>query len=157
MRTSTDYLIIRNMYMYVALTCSALLSRVIGHFVPRSFRTQVISYHFGHFVPIFIFNLVISYPVGSFRTHFVLSLVISYLLLLFSRKPFWSFRTYFSRRWFFKKHKFPNFLLRIHILRAYNCIGNCLGIFQSGCFQQCCCGCCGVWRRLIEGKLVLRS
>ena len=63
----------------------------------------------------------------------------------------------FSRRWFFKKHKFPNFLLRIHILRAYNCIRNCLGIFQSGCFQQCCCGCCGVWRRLIEGKLVLRS
>ena len=36
------------------------------------------------------------------------------------------------------------FLLRIHILRAYNCIRNCLGIFQSGCFQQCCCGCCGV-------------
>ena len=28
------------------------------------------------------------------------------------------------------------FLLRIHILRAYNCIRNCLGIFQSGCFQQ---------------------
>ena len=66
-----------------------------GHFVPKSFRTQVISYHFGHFVPTFIFNLVISYPVWSFRTHFVLSLVISYLLLLSSRKPFWSFRTYF--------------------------------------------------------------
>ena len=64
-------------------------------FVPRSFRTQVISYRFGHFVPIFIFNLVISYPVWSFRTHFVPSLVISYLLLLFFRKPFWSFRTYF--------------------------------------------------------------
>ena len=63
----------------------------------------------------------------------------------------------FSRSWFFKKHKFPNFLLRIHILRAYNCIWNCLGIFRSGCFQQCCCGCYGVWRRLIEGKLVLRS
>ena len=69
---------------------------VTGHFVPRSFRTQVISYHFGHFVPTFIFNLVISYPVWSFRTHFVPSLVISYLLLLFSRKPFWSFRTYCS-------------------------------------------------------------
>ena len=68
---------------------------VTGHFVPRSFRTQVISYHFGHFVPTFIFNLVISYPVWSFRTHFVLSLVISCLLLLFSRKPFWSFRVYF--------------------------------------------------------------
>ena len=58
---------------------------VIGHFVPRSFRTQVIW--------------VISYPllfsIWSFRTHFVPSLVISYLLLLFSRKPFWSFRTYF--------------------------------------------------------------
>ena len=65
---------------------------VTGHFVPRSFRTQVISYHFGHFVPTFIFNLVISYPVWSFRTHFI---PISYLLLLFSRKPFWSFRTYF--------------------------------------------------------------
>ena len=49
------------------------------------------------------------------------------------------------------------FFLIIHILRAYNCFWNCLGIFQSGCFQQCCCGYCGVWRRLIEGKLVLRS
>ena len=68
---------------------------VTGHFVPRSFRTQVISYRFGHFVPTFIFNLVISYPVWSFRTHFVPSLVISYLLLQFSRKPFWSFRIYF--------------------------------------------------------------
>ena len=61
----------------------------------RSFRTQVISYHFGHFVPTFIFNFVISYPVWSFRTHFVPSLVISYLLLLFSKKPFWSSRSYF--------------------------------------------------------------
>ena len=69
--------------------------KVTGHFVPRSFRTQVISYRFGHFVPTFIFNLVISYPVWSFRTHFVPSLVISYLLLQFSRKPFWSFRNYF--------------------------------------------------------------
>ena len=72
-----------------------LFEMVTGHFVPRSFRTQVISYHFGHFEPTFIFNLVISYPVWSFLTHFVSSLVISYLLLLFSRKPFWSFRTYF--------------------------------------------------------------
>ena len=69
--------------------------RVTGHFIPRSFRTQVISYHFGHFVPTFIFNLVISYPVWLFRTHFVPSLVISYLLLLFSRELFWSFRTCF--------------------------------------------------------------
>ena len=68
---------------------------VTGHFVPRSFRTQVISYHFGHFVPTFIFNFVISYPVWSFRTHFVPNLVISYLLLLFSIKPLWSFRSYF--------------------------------------------------------------
>ena len=51
---------------------------------------------------------------------------------------------FFSRLWFFKKHKFPNFLLRIHILRAYNCIWNCLGIFRSGCFRQCYCG-CYVW------------
>ena len=64
---------------------------VNGHFVPRSFRTQVVSYHRGHFVSIFIFKLIISYPVWSLRT----SLVISYLLLLFSRKPCWSFRTYF--------------------------------------------------------------
>ena len=49
-------------------------SKVTGHFVPRSFRTQVISYHFGHFVPTFIFNLVISYPVWSFRTYFYYSL-----------------------------------------------------------------------------------
>ena len=34
----------------------------------RSFRTQVISYHFGQFVPTFIFDLVSSYPVWSFRT-----------------------------------------------------------------------------------------
>ena len=68
---------------------------VTCHFVPRSFRTQVISYRFGHFVPTFIFNLVISYLVWPFRTHFVPSLVISYLLLQFSRKQFWSFRTYF--------------------------------------------------------------
>ena len=46
--------------------------------MPRSFRIQVISYHFGNFVPTFIFNLVISYPAG----HFV---PISY--------PVWSFRT----------------------------------------------------------------
>ena len=72
-----------------------VVENVTGHFVPRRFRTQVISYHFGHFVPTFIFNLVISYPVWSFRTHFVPSLVISYLLLLFARKLFWSFRTYF--------------------------------------------------------------
>ena len=69
--------------------------KVTGYFVPRSFRTQVISYHFGHFVPTFLFSLVISYPVWSFRTHFVPSLVISYLLSLFIRKPFWSFRIYF--------------------------------------------------------------
>ena len=68
---------------------------VTGHFVPRSFRTQVISYHFGHFIPTFIFNLVISYPVWSICSHFVPSLVISYLFLLFPEKPFWSFRTYF--------------------------------------------------------------
>ena len=68
---------------------------VTGHFVPRSFRTQVISYHFGQFVPTFIFSLDISYPVWSFRTHFVPSLVILYLLFLFSRRPVWSFRNYF--------------------------------------------------------------
>ena len=74
-------------------------SKFISHWGNRSFRTQIISYpshfvlfwsfpthfyfQFGHFVP----SLVIS-------IHFVPSLVISYLLLLFSRKPFWSFRTY---------------------------------------------------------------
>ena len=80
---------------YIMSISMCMQNLVTGHFVPRSFRTQVISYHFGHFVPTFIFNLVISYPVWSFRTHFVPSLVISYLLLLFSRKPFWSFRSYF--------------------------------------------------------------
>ena len=57
---------------------------VTGHFVPRSFRTHF-YFQFGHFIPSF----------WSFRTHFVPSLVISYLLLLFYRKPFSSFRTYF--------------------------------------------------------------
>ena len=36
---------------------------ITDHFVPRSFRTQVISYHFSYLVPIFILNLVILYPV----------------------------------------------------------------------------------------------
>ena len=64
--------------------------------VPRSFRTQVVSYLFGQFVPIFIFISVISYPIWSFRTqfgHFVHTftfiyetvLVISYLVLKISR------------------------------------------------------------------------
>ena len=87
---------------------------VTGHFVPRSFRTQVISYHFGHFVPTFIFNLVISYPVWSFRTHFVPRLVISYLLftvLLFRTQVISypkSFRTYFS-------HFVPTFIFNLVI------------------------------------------
>ena len=70
---------------------------VFGHNIEVIMRKPVILYpgHFCHFVPTFIFNLIISYPVWSFRTHFVPSLVISYLLLLFSRKPFWSVRTYF--------------------------------------------------------------
>ena len=75
--------------------CQDSIIGLIGYFVPRSFRTQIISYHFGHFVPTFIFNMVISYPIWSFRTHFVPSLVISYLLLLFSRQLFWLFRTFF--------------------------------------------------------------
>ena len=45
---------------------------VTGHFVPRSFRTQVISFHFDHFVPTFIFSLVISYPVGHFVPTFTI-------------------------------------------------------------------------------------
>ena len=49
---------------------------ITDHFVPRSFRTQVISYHFGYFVPTFIFNLVILYPVWS------LPVLVSYLHLL---------------------------------------------------------------------------
>ena len=65
---------------------------VTGHFVPRSFRTKVISYHFGHFVPTFIFNLIISYPVW----HFV---PISY--------PVWSFHTYF---YYFLENRFGHFV-----------------------------------------------
>ena len=42
----------------------------------RSFRTQVISYHFGHFVPTFIFNLVISYPFRTQFGHFVPTFII---------------------------------------------------------------------------------
>ena len=49
---------------------------ITDHFVPRSFRTQVISYHFGYFVPTLIFNLVILYPVWS------LPVLVSYLHLL---------------------------------------------------------------------------
>ena len=48
----------------------AAVPEVTGHFVPRSFRTQVISYHFGQFVPTFIFDLVILYPDWPFHTRF---------------------------------------------------------------------------------------
>ena len=41
----------------------------------------------------------------------------------------------FSRRWLFVKHKLSNILHRIHILKAYNCIRNCFGIFRSGCYE----------------------
>ena len=49
---------------------------ITDHFVPRSFRTQGISYHFGYFVPTFIFNLVILYSVWS------LPVPVSYLHVL---------------------------------------------------------------------------
>ena len=54
---------------------------VASHFVPRSFRTQVISYVFWSFRTYF---LVISYPVTtiSYPGHFVPILVISYLVQL---------------------------------------------------------------------------
>ena len=55
----------------------------------RLFRTQVISYP-SHFVPFWSFRTHFYFQYG----HFVPSLVISYLLLLFSRKPLWSLRTY---------------------------------------------------------------
>ena len=53
---------------------------VTGHFLPRSFRTQVISFRFGHFVPT-LFSIwsfctqsghfvPISYPVWSLRIYF---------------------------------------------------------------------------------------
>ena len=77
--------------------------KVTGHFVPRSFRTQVLSYHFGHFVPTFIFNLVISYPSlvisYPFRTQFGHFVPISYTV--------WSFRTYF---YYFLKNCFGHFV-----------------------------------------------
>ena len=38
-----------------------MFTKVTGHFVPKSFRTQVIKYLFGHFVPT-------NYP---FRTHVI--------------------------------------------------------------------------------------
>ena len=69
-----------------------MFAKVNGHFVPKSFRTQVIKYLFGHFVPI-------TYP---FRTH-VISLplwsVNSNLVTKFQKWlrnviPFWSFRTF---------------------------------------------------------------
>ena len=88
-------------YIWICLFCtrsflsifSLLVSGwVTGHFVPRSFRTQVISYHFGYFVPTFIFNLVISYPGWSF-------VPISY--------PVWSFCTFF---YYFLENRFGHFV-----------------------------------------------
>ena len=76
-----------------------VFSEVTGHFVPRSFHSQVISYHFGHFVPTFIFNLVISYPVWSFRTHFGHFVPVSYQV--------WSFPTYF---YYFLENRFGHFV-----------------------------------------------
>ena len=67
-------------------------TQVTSHFVPRSFRTKVISYHFGHFVPTFIFNLVISYPFSHF-------IPISY--------PVWSFHYYF---YYFLENRFGHFV-----------------------------------------------
>ena len=127
------------------IICSSV-PMVTGHFVPRSFRTQVISYRFGHFVPTFIFNLVISYPVWSFRTHFVPSLVITYLLLQFSRKPFWSFRTYFllfrtqviSYPKSFRTH-FCHFVprsFRTHFQTRYELIGYEMTFFAVICYFQ---------------------
>ena len=54
------------------------ITAVVNHFVPRSFRTQVISYLLWSFHTYF---LVISYPVTtiSYPGHFVPILVISYL------------------------------------------------------------------------------
>ena len=37
----------------IVLKSIRVISGVTGHFVPRSFRTQVTSYHFGNFVPTF--------------------------------------------------------------------------------------------------------
>ena len=62
----------------------------------RSFRIQVISYPLAsHFVLFWSFHIHFYFQFGHFVPILYPVLVISYLLLLFSRKPFWSFRTYF--------------------------------------------------------------
>ena len=81
---------------------------VSGHFVPRSFRTILVT--------------VTSYPLlfsfVSFRnkfSHFVPSLVISYLHLYFYLKLFWSFRTHFFSisypRHFVHSHFVPSLVI----------------------------------------------
>ena len=63
-----------------------VIIEVTGHFVPRSFCTQVISYYFDHFVP------------RSFRTHFSLFVPSStgYEMTFESHFVSKSFHTYFG-------------------------------------------------------------
>ena len=112
---------------------------VIGHFVSRSFRTQVISYQFGQFVPTFFFFFFFFF---SFCTEFVFSylyfsfiyetyLVISYLVLMFRTQvisyPKSLFRTHFShfvpisfRTYFKSRYEMTEVLsLGYHIRRLY--------------------------------------
>ena len=85
MRRQSSYL---HLYLHLQNAKQTIvLDRIIGNL---SFRTQVISYP-SHFVPFWSFCTHFYFQFS----HFVPSLVISYLLLLFSRKPFCSFRTYF--------------------------------------------------------------
>ena len=80
-----------------------LFAKITGHFVPKSFRTQVIKYLFGHFVPT-------NYPFHTHVTSLPLWSVNSNLVIKCQKWlrnddcvglqhsshviPFWSFRTF---------------------------------------------------------------
>ena len=90
-----------NLWSYILCTGSRELLQTIlrkeedknvySHFVPRSFRTQVISYHFGHFVPFWSFRSQFYFHFGnfvlvwSFRTkfgHFVPTFIFLFKIIL---------------------------------------------------------------------------
>ena len=63
---------------------AALTDSGFSHFVPKPFRTHVISYHFGHFVPT-LFILVILCQIWSFSIqfgHFVPTFIFSFKIIL---------------------------------------------------------------------------
>ena len=85
----------------IVLKSIRVISVVTGNFGPRSFRTQVTSYHFRNFVPTFWSHFVSShnhFVPRSFRTHFghFVPSTTGYEMIFESHFVPKSFRTYFG-------------------------------------------------------------